>query len=169
MKRQSTQALTTAAILSALAVALSALEGLLPPLPIPGARLGLANLVVMYALSMVSVPCAVGVSAVKVGFALLRGPIACGMSAAGTALSLIVMIVLHRLCAKHISFIGLGVAGALMHNIGQWMASWVILGAAVTYYAPLLILLALPAGLLTGIVLNLTVPYLQKRPFFRKG
>ena len=43
--------LTVTAILAALALALSFLEGLLPPLPVPGARLGLANLAVMFAMS----------------------------------------------------------------------------------------------------------------------
>ena len=47
--------LTITAVLAALALAISFLEGFLPPLPIPGARLGLANLVVMYALAELSV------------------------------------------------------------------------------------------------------------------
>lgn len=158
-----------AAVLSALAVALSFLEGVLPPLPIPGAKLGLANVTVMYALCGVSLPCAAGVTVVKAVFALFRGPIACLMSAVGSFLSLIVMALVHRFLRDKLSFVGLGVVGAVAHNMGQWMVSYALLGSAMTYYAPLLLLLAIPAGIVTGLVLNLVYPYLQTIPLFRKG
>lgn len=45
-------------ILCALAVGLSFLEGLLPVLPVPGAKLGLSNIIVMYALSALNLPAA---------------------------------------------------------------------------------------------------------------
>lgn len=158
-----------AAMLSALTVVLSFLEGLLPPLPIPGAKLGLANISVMYALCSVSVPCAAGVAAVKAAFALFRGPIACLMSAVGSLLSLFLMALVHRLFRDKLSFVGLGVVGAVAHNMGQWVVSYVLLGSAMTYYAPLLLLLAILAGVITGLVLNIVYPYLQNIPFFRKG
>ena len=50
-------------ILCAVAVALSFLEGLLPALPIPGAKLGLSNIVTMYALSALGLPAALAVAA----------------------------------------------------------------------------------------------------------
>lgn len=162
MRRDRTRQLIAAGLLSALAVAFSFLEGLLPPLPIPGAKLGLANIVVMYALSTVSFPCAVGVTVVKIAFALLRGPVACLMSAAGGLLSLLVMAPLWYRFRDKLSFVGLGIVGAFAHNVGQWCVAFWLLGSAVTYYAPLLILLALPAGMITGLVLNSIYPYLLK-------
>ena len=60
-------------LLAALALALSFLEGLLPALPVPGAKLGLSNIVTMYALTALSLPAALGITAVKAVFALLRG------------------------------------------------------------------------------------------------
>lgn len=158
-----------AAVLSALTVVLSFLEGLLPPLPIPGAKLGLANVTVMYALYGISLPCAAGVTVVKAAFALFRGPIACLMSTIGSLLSLIVMALIHRFLGDKLSFVGLGVVGAVAHNMGQWMVSYVLLGSAMTYYAPLLLLLAIPAGAVTGLVLNVVYPYLQHNSLFRKG
>ena len=59
------------------------LEGLLPALPVPGAKLGLSNIVTMYALTALSLPAALGITAVKAVFALLRGGSAFLMSAAG--------------------------------------------------------------------------------------
>ena len=49
--RFSTKAITTCAVLAALALALSYLESFFPPLlPLPGVKLGLANIVTVYAL-----------------------------------------------------------------------------------------------------------------------
>lgn len=153
--------LTVTAVLAALALALSFFEGLLPPLPVPGARLGLANLVVMYALVELSIPCAAGITAVKAVFALLRGPIACLMSAAGGVLALLIMSLVYRVCHRHLSFIGVGVLGAAAHNIGQLAVSLWLLGSAMWYYAPLLLLMAVPTGAVTGLVLNVTHPHLR--------
>jgi len=164
-----THKLMLSAVLSALAVVLSFLEGLLPPLPLPGAKLGLANVTVMYALCGASLPCAAGVTVVKALFALFRGPLACLMSAAGSVLSLVVMALVHRFLRDKLSFVGLGVVGAVAHNMGQWIVSYLLLGSAMTYYAPLLLLLAIPAGVVTGLVLNVAYPYLQTIPLFRKG
>ena len=78
MKRVSaTVALT--GLLAALALALSFLEGLLPPLPFlpPGAKLGLSNIVTMYAAGTLGLPYAVFLALLKGGFALLtRGAVA---------------------------------------------------------------------------------------------
>ncbi len=163
MKRQSVRQLTLTAVLAALALTLSVLEGLLPPLPIPGARLGLANLVVMYALSAVSLPSAVGITAVKSVFALLRGPVACLMSAAGGFLACAVMAVMLRLRRTSLSFIGVGILGAAAHNLGQLLVSVCLLGSAMWYYTPILLAMAIPAGALTGITLNVSYPYLYRK------
>ena len=169
MIRERTHRLIVAGLLAALAVALSALEGVLPPLPIPGAKLGLANVVVMYALCRVSFPTAAGVLAVKVTFALFRGPVACFMSAVGGVLSLLGMALLYRLCRDKISFVGLGLVGAVLHNVGQWCVAFGLLGSAMTYYAPFLLLLAVPAGLVTGLVLNIVSSYLPQLAMDKKG
>lgn len=160
--KQRVYRLTLTAILAALALALSFVEGLLPPLPIPGARLGLANLVVMYALAELSVTGAAGITAVKAVFALLRGPVACLMSTAGGLLALIAMALLRRLLHRRFSFVGLGILGAAAHNLGQLFVSVALLGSAMWYYMPLLLFMAIPTGAVTGLVLNLTYPHLRQ-------
>lgn len=154
--------LTTAALLSALALALSFLEGLLPPLPVPGARLGLANVTVMFALTGVSFPCAAAVTAVKALFALFRGGTAFLMSAAGSGFSLLGMAGLRLLFKNRLGCIGLGVAGAVLHNVGQWCVALLLLGDAMWYYGPVLLMAAIPAGVLTGVVLRVTAPYFKR-------
>ena len=161
-QRERIKRLTATALLAALALALSFLEGLLPPLPVPGARLGLANVTVMFALTMVSVPAAAAITAVKVLFALLRGGMACLMSAGGGFAALLAMWVAHRLLRDRLGDVGLGVVGALAHNAGQWLVAYAVLGSAMLYYAPILLLLAVPAGVVTGLTLHVTSPYLAK-------
>ncbi len=153
---------TIAGVLSALAVALSALESVLPPLPVAGAKLGLANLAVMVALLTVSLPCAAGVTAVKIGFSLFRGPLAFAMSGAGSVLALVAMALVKRFCRGNVSCISLGLVGAVMHNTGQWLMAYVLLGKAMVYYAPLLFLMAIPAGLLTGFTVSLLQSHFAK-------
>lgn len=162
MKHNSVRRLTSTALLAALALALSFLEGLLPPLPIPGARLGLANVTVMFALTSLSFPSAVAITAFKTVFALFRGGTAFMMSAAGGVLALTLMWLLRRLLGDRLGAVGLGIAGAVAHNAGQWCVAYALLGPAMTYYAPLLLLLAIPAGCVTGLTLHATTPYLKR-------
>ena len=106
-------------LLAALAVALSFLEGLLPVIPIPGAKLGLSNIVIMYALTSLNLPCALALAAVKAAFSLLRGGTAFFMSLAGGLLSTLVMAGALRLFRNRVSFIGVGILGAVAHNGGH--------------------------------------------------
>lgn len=164
MNEKRLRQLTVAGMLSALALVLSFLEGLLPPLPIPGARLGLANVTVMFALTGVSFPCAAAVTAVKALFALFRGGTAFLMSAAGGLAALLLMWLIQRLLRDRVGPVGLGIVGAVAHNMGQWCVAYLLLGQAMLYYAPLLLLLAVPAGAITGLGLHIVGPYLKRLP-----
>ncbi len=113
-------------LLAALALALSFLEGLLPALPVPGAKLGLSNIVTMYALTALSLPAALGITAVKAVFALLRGGSAFLMSAAGGLLSTLVMALCLRLFRGKMGDIGIGIAGAVA-PITRGNGSWPLL------------------------------------------
>ena len=151
-------------ILCALAVALSFLEGLLPVLPVPGAKLGLSNIVVMATLSSMNLPAALAVVFVKAAFALLRGGVAFLMSLAGGICSTLLMTVLFRGLHRCLSYLGIGVAGAVGHNAGQLLMSMLLVDSSLIYYAPWLLLMALAAGTLTGTALNLLMPALERLP-----
>lgn len=151
-------------ILAALAVALSFLEGLLPPLPVPGAKLGLSNIVTMYALSVLGLPAALAVAVVKAAFALLRGGTAFLMSLAGGVLSTLVMALALRLFKRSGSFIAVGICGAIAHNGAQLGVAMLLLGPSLLYYGPFLLLAALAAGMLTGFTLNIVMPALRRIP-----
>jgi len=140
----------------ALAAAVAFLESMLPSLPIPGARLGLSNIVTMAAMSGMGVPAAAAVVLVKGAFALMRGGVACVMSLSGGIASITAMAILYKIAGQRdkISFIGLGAAGAAAHQLGQLAAASIITGGGVWMLTPVMLLAGLAAGILTGGILN---------------
>ena len=149
-------------LLSALAVALSFLEGLLPVLPVPGAKLGLSNIVTMYALAVMNLPAALAVAVIKSLFALLRGGTAFFMSLAGGLLSTLVMAAALKWPRGRLSFLGTGILGAVAHNAAQLGVSMLLLSPSLIWYGPWLLLMALAAGTLTGLTLNIVMPALRR-------
>lgn len=161
--RQKSRAVAFTGILAALALAFSFFEGLLPPLPMmpPGAKLGLSNIVTMYAAGNVGLPCALFLAVLKGGFAFLtRGAAAGIMSLSGGVFSTLVMWLAWRKAKASLAVTG--VCGALAHNAAQLCAAYFLTSAAVTFYIPFLLLFGVLTGLLTGLVLKLTLPPLEK-------
>ena len=60
------------------------------------------------------------------------------------------------------TYLGVGIAGAVAHNGGQLLTALLLMGTPVLYYAPWLLLMALATGAVTGITLNLLLPAIQK-------
>lgn len=150
-------------MLAALALAFSMLEGLLPPVPgmPPGAKLGLSNIVTMYAAGSLGFPWGLGLALVKGGFALLtRGLVAGLMSLSGGVLSTAVMWALLKKTSVSLGLTG--VCGALAHNGAQLCVAVFLTSGAALAYLPFLILFGLLTGLLTGTVLKLTLPPLER-------
>ena len=119
-KIDQTRTLVFCALLAAAAMTIGYIESLFPlPLPIPGARIGLANTVVLLALMLFGAKAAAAVLAVKIVLsALLFGtPISMLYAATGGTLALTAMALLGR--CKGISPIGQSVAGAVLYNLGQ--------------------------------------------------
>ncbi len=137
----------TLGILGALTIALSLLEGLLPPLPSlpPGAKLGLANIIVLLAASQAGLPSALLLTLLKgVTVFLSRGATACFMSLSGGILSTLIVCLLFSLPKRPFGLAGISVAGAICHNLGQLLCSRVLMGTpAVWAYTPALLLFAL--------------------------
>lgn len=142
-------------MLFALAIALSWLESCVTPLLglMPALKLGLANIVVMYALLFLGTRSAAAMVVLKALFALLtRGVTAGALSACGGALSLLVLWAL-----LHAPFPVSGylycVCGALAHNLGQLAGAAVILSSAMALgYAPVLLVAGLAVGALNSLL-----------------
>lgn len=148
-------------VLAAFAMALGYLETFIP-IPIPGVKLGLANIAVLVALALGDIPGAFCIGIVKVLAAglLFGNPLTMAYSAAGTALALLAMAPLSRLATLRLEM--LSVAGAVAHEMGQLAVAMLLLGTPLVWYsAPALLLAGCATGLLCGIVAARTVPLLQ--------
>ena len=158
--------LTRSAFLLALIMVLSFLESMLPPVVsfAPGIRLGLGNIVTMYALFTIDKKTAFLLNILKSVFVFItRGATAAALSLTGGILSLIVIIVLSMLLKERVSYLSLSILGAVFHNIGQLAAISVLMNnKAAFFYLPVLIVAGTVMGSITGTVLNVVMPGLDR-------
>ena len=149
-----TKKLTVMALTTALAMILSFVESQIPAfVAVPGVKVGLANIAVVFALYKLGWKEAVMVSLVRVVLvSLLFGSIASMFySLAGAVLSLIGMGLLKK--TGRFTSIVVSVAGGILHNIGQIAMACVILETDVLrYYLPFLLVSGTVAGIVIGIV-----------------
>lgn len=153
--------LTRLALLTALSLSLFVLEGLLPlPFLAPGAKLGLANIVTVFALYTLGARDALAVLCARIVLASLfgGGPTVMLYSLAGGLLSLAAMSALRR--RNCFSLPAVSAAGGFFHHVGQLAAA-----IAMTGTPGLLTYLALlgPLGLATGFVTGCVAAGIRKR------
>lgn len=151
-----TRELTVCGLLTAVALALSYLENLFPlavAIPIPGVKLGLANIVTVFVLYAMGADRAFLVLAAR---CLLGAMFAGNMNALlfsllGGFSAMAVMSVLSRL--RGLSVYGVSMGGAAAHSCGQIAAALLSLGSlAPLYYLSVLLVVSLFTGALTGLV-----------------
>ena len=141
----------------ALAMILAYLESLLPSPGVPGVKLGLANIAVVFVLYKLGWRAAAGVSLLRVFLvALLFGHAASLFySLSGAILSLAGMILLKK--TDKFSAAAVSVCGGVLHNVGQIAAACMLMGRNVVYYLPVLILSGIGAGIAVGLVAAIMV------------
>ena len=151
-----TKNLALCAVLTALALGLSTLENLFPVslvVPLPGVKLGLANIVTVFALYELGAVPALVILFARCGLgSLFAGNVSALLfSMLGGLCAMLVMIGLKH-CRK-LSIYGVSIGGAAAHNIGQMAAAIITLGnTMVLGYLPLLLAVSLITGTLTGFV-----------------
>lgn len=158
----STKKLTELSIFTSVAMILSYVEALLPSVGVPGVKLGLANIAVIFILYRFGWREAAAVSLVRVLLvSLLFGSIpAMIYSIAGAMLSLIVMVLLKR--TDTFSSVGVSVAGGVSHNAGQVATAAFMLGAKeIAYYMPVLVISGIVAGILVGLCGAALIKYVK--------
>ena len=158
-----TKNIATYGILIALAFILSYIESLIPiPVPVPGIKIGLANLVVVTALFLMGPKQAFALSMVRiilVGFTF--GNLSTMIfSFGGGLLSWLLMVTANRW--KKFSVTGVSIIGGVGHNIGQILvAMWVVNSSALVYYLPFLIISGLVTGAVIGVLGGVIINSLQ--------
>lgn len=147
------------ALLTALAMVLSWLESLIVfPGLLPGMKVGLTNLAVIFALYRMSLRDAAAVSLVRVLLVSLTfgNAYSFAYSLAGAVLSLAVMAGLKKL--DKFSILGVSITGGVCHNLGQLLVAMAVLGTArLGWYLPWLLASGVAAGAAVGAAGGLAV------------
>lgn len=166
-----TKQLARSALLIAAALALSYMERLFPlnlVVPLPGVKLGLANIVTMFGLYFLSHRQAFLVLVLRcvLGSVFGGGISGLAMSLTGGVLAFWTMALAKRL--PLFSVYGVSILGAAAHNLGQVLAASVLMGSVYTlFYLPFLLLTALVTGLITGTISAFTFRALSAAPEHR--
>ena len=153
-----TKRLVLLAMLTAVAMIPSYVESLLPSVGIPGVKMGLANIAVIFALFRFGWKEAAALSLVRVVLvSLLFGSVGAMLySLAGAVLSLAVMALLRRI--DRFSTVGISVAGGVAHNAGQILMAMLILQTKqLLGYLPVLAVSGIAGGVLTGLAAALLI------------
>ena len=162
---EKTKRVALTGLLIALALILSYLESLVPlSFAVPGVKLGLPNIAVVFALYRLRTRTAAAISLLRVALAaLLFGSVlSLAYSAAGAVCSFAVMWLLRR--SGRFGCTGVSVAGAVVHNLAQIAAAALLLEtASLTWYIPVLCLSGTIAGVCIGLLSALLVERIPKR------
>ena len=147
-----TKKLTLAAILTALGLILGLLERYIP-LPLAGVKLGLANIVTLFALYSLGFPYAAAILAVRCVLGSIFAGSVTGLiySLSGGFLSLLVMTLMKR--SGLLSVYGVSVLGAAVHHIGQIIAASLVMSSPFVFlYLPVMLAVSVGTGLLTAFI-----------------
>lgn len=161
-------------VLSAVALTLSYLEGLIPTVAFmpPGAKMGFSNIATMFAASSMGIVSALAITFIKALFAgITRGVTAFFMSLCGGILSTVTMYLLFKI-SKKTGYMAIGIICALVHNFGQLIVAIITAGnLSVLGYAPVLLISGTVTGAVTGTVLRAVMPALERvtETITRKG
>ncbi len=152
--------LTRMALLTALALIIYFVEQQIPsPVPVPGVRLGLANIVTVYAMFLLGP----ADTAIILLTRILLGSIFSGQlvsllySLSGGILCYLVMLVMRRIVSRKQIWV-CSVFGAIAHNVGQILAAMLVAGTtAMIIYLPVLLVSGIIAGTFTGLCAQFVV------------
>ncbi|HHW00011.1 MAG TPA: Gx transporter family protein [Clostridiaceae bacterium] len=152
------------------ALVLSVVESWIPvPVPVPGVKLGLANIITMVIIAFMGTADTFILVVLR---CLLTSMFGGGISVflfsiAGGLLSAVVMLVLHKKFSRVFSVVGISIAGAISHNIGQIMVASVIMKEiSVLGYLPVLLISGIITGCFVGFCSSFLIEALKKTNIF---
>lgn len=162
MKQNAAKKIAFLGLAASLSLLLSYVELLLPPIyaAVPGIKLGLPNIVILYLLYSLGLRYAAPVSLIRlcISSLLFGNAMTFAYSLAGALLSMLVMCILKK--TGFLSEIGVSVAGGVSHNLGQILVAVLLLDTPqIAYY---MIVLAI-TGTVSGIFIGLCGAYLIRR------
>lgn len=142
-------------MLLAISIVLAIVETFLPPIPVPGVKLGLANVVTLIILVIFNRKDAFIVLIIRIVLvSLLRGNIfniSFFLSLSGGLMAYILMVLSYKF--KYFSLVGVSISGAFGHSLGQIiMAIFLLSTPSLIYYFPYILLLSIGTGVVTGYI-----------------
>ncbi len=156
MNRKQTKKMVLLANLLAVSIVLNVIESLyLNILPIPGSKIGFANIVTLVVIYLYGVKEGVALTVLRIILVSIitgkfLGPVFY-LGLGGAALSIIAMALLKK--ADFFGIVGVSVLGSVSHAIGQIIVGIFVLGSsAIMYWLPVMLLVSVPAGVLTGLI-----------------
>lgn len=158
--------MTYITMLLAMSVLLHLVESLIElPFPVPGVKLGFANIIGLIALFLFNSKVMIGLNLARVLLASLMRGILFGfpfwMSLAGVSLSTLVVVIVGH--SKKYSCMLLSVISAIFHCVGQIIAARIMTGSSMMfYYFPIMLVLSIPTGLFTGFIATEVIKRLRK-------
>ncbi len=159
-------------LLVSMALILSLIERMIPvPFVTPGAKLGLANLVIIisiYTLGNYKESFVVLILRIFLA-AMLGGNMSTLLySATGGIFSFIITILVKKLGGKHVSIIGVSASAAVFHNVGQLLVASIILNNFnIFLYLPILSSIGIVTGIFIGLSANYLLRHLASSSYFR--
>ena len=160
--------LSQCGLLLALALVLSLIERLIPLqliVPIAGIKLGLANIVILFALIMLDIKQTAVIFICRIVLSSIFAGSFTGFlfSFLGGLFSIIIMYILLKWEGKLFSFYGISIAGAAAHNIGQIIAAIFVLNSVyIVAYLPMLLICSFPLGFITGYTAKIVINHLKQ-------
>jgi len=162
--KNKTHHLVLLSLLFAMAIVLTFVENMLPPLipTIPGLKFGLSNIIVMYTLIFLGYQPALAIVLLKGLFAFgTRGAMAGAFSTFGGLFALCAMALVLFIFKKQATYLSISMIGAVCHNLGQFLMVLLFYGAAMWTLLPILILSGIVAGAITATSLRFLLPAFQ--------
>ncbi len=154
-----TKKMALLSILISQALILNVIERAIPvPVPVPGVKLGLANVISLFTIIVFGVKETIIVVLLRtfLGSVFAGGMSSFFYSLAGGLLSAVIMSYMYLNHKDTFSIPTISVVGAIFHNIGQIsVASFVINNIRLFYYLPVLLI----SGVITGIIIGFTVQF----------
>jgi len=154
------------ALLTALALIIFTLEAQIPaPVPIPGIKLGLANIITVYAMFVLGPrdTLCILLGRIFLGSVFSGAMITILYSLGGGLLCFLVMLLMRRILTQTQIWV-CSVVGAVFHNIGQTLVAIAVFQTcAVAVYLPVLMLSGVVTGLFTGLCAQFLVNRMERR------
>lgn len=153
--------ISISALFTVFAAVCGILEGMLPLqliIPIPGVKLGIANIFVVFAFKCLGASYAFLISLARalIIFLFTGNAMAFALSVSGALLSFVSLCFMMMLHNKVFTYIGVSSVGAMFHGAGQIAFAYVIIGKSVLYYLPVLLCACALTGVFTGSLMNVS-------------